>query len=363
MIVNQNGGAAPGAPPEAPYEPRRGTLRAVATGVLLGVLGFGSFYFKLPLLTLGPGPAPSVSQLIEVDAEGPASKGSFHITTVCVEDATLVRALQGWASSTTSVIQRGALYPPGKSDEEIAKETLAQMDQSKIDATLAALKEVGYVAEFDGALIQYTQDGTPAASSLESGDVIVAIDGKPVLRRDQVGEQLGAHKPGDEVTIKFRRGEESKEVTIKTIRSRDEALKPIIGVAITQHYQLPVDVSIDSGNIGGPSAGFMFAVGIVDQLISDDLTRGYTIAGSGTIDDQGAVGNVGGVAQKVEAARRLGAAYFFAPEGEAAEARGAAPSSMKVVAVKDLHRAVEVLKRLKAAPETSGKPRKARNSC
>jgi PDZ domain-containing protein len=130
-------------------------------------------------------------------------------------------------------------------------------------------------------------------------------------------------------------------------------------VALAQKYVLPFEVTVDSRNIGGPSAGLMFAVGILDQLNPEDLSRGFTIAGTGTIDDEGQVGVVGGVEQKMLAAQKIGAKYFFVPNGEKEQALASAPSGMTVIGVGTLHDAVGQLMQIPGR-SPGGEPEKSR---
>lgn len=356
MIVNENRQPVPGPPPKRSF----GGVRAVLLGVVIGALGFGSFVVRLPLVTLHPGPTPGVSELIKVETPATGAAGSLHITTVCVAGAvSVVGAIRGIFSPEIAVLPRSQIYPPGKSQEEVDKENVAQMDESQISAIIAALTELGYKAEPDGALVQSTEKGTPAARDLQSGDVIVAVDGKAVTTRDQIAELIRSRRVGDTVSIRVRRGEEVKDFSVKTIQSPGTPKRPIIGVALVQNFKLPFHVTIDSQNIGGPSAGLMFSIGIVDQLDPADLTRGFAIAGTGTIATDGKVGAVGGIAQKIAAATKIGADYFIVPKKEAGEALKATPKEMKVIAVDTLHEALAELRQIMQMQQP-GKPPKER---
>lgn len=343
MILNQNAEVLPEALP-----PRRGfgTFRGVIVGIVLGAVGFASFTVPMPLLTLYPGPTPAVFDLVKVEAPQTPAGGSFHITTVCVGDRiSFIEALRGWLAPSVAVISRSAIYPPGRDPEDVNREQIAQMDQSKLAAAAAALRELGYKVE-PYVSVESTQEGTPASGAIEAGDVIVEVDGKPITTRQQVGETIRDRRVGQKVNIRVRRGNELKDFTLETVAGSDEEQRPIIGVALAQKYNLPFEVTVDSRNIGGPSAGLMFAVGIVDQLDPADLSHGYAMAGTGTINDEGLVGAVGGVEQKVVAADKIGAKYFFVPEEEQEDARASAPSGMTIIGVGTLHDAVEELRQL-----------------
>lgn len=353
MIVNQEQWAAPG---PIPPRQRLSPARAAITGVIVGIIGFAAFTVPIPMLMLHPGPTPGVFDLVHVDAEITPASGTFHITTVCLSEAPrLVDLVRAWASPRVVVISRSALFPPGKSREEVGREQETQMEDSKIAAAVAALRELGYEAEPESVMVLSTQVDTPSAEVLQSGDVILAIDGNPITTRQQVGERIRERQVGETVNVQVRRDDEVKDFVVGTEPGPDGSNRPFIGVELSQRYTLPIAVEVDSGNIGGPSAGLMFAVGIVDQLDAADLTHGLTIAGTGAIDGDGNVGQVGGVEQKVEGARRTGATYFFVPDEEAQDAVDAAPPGMTVIGVKTLHEAVLELREL-ATPEDSGNP-------
>jgi Lon-like protease len=290
-----------------------------------------------------------VSKLITIEGPTHSSKGSLHMTTVTVREATLLRALGGWVNREVSVIPREYVYPPGKTEREIVQQNATEMDQSGIAAAVAAYRELGVLGPPEGALIVATAAKTPAAGVLEAGDLVVGLDGGQVTSIDELKAIVARHKVGDELKIVFRRGGQEKEGNVRLIPSPESKRAPIIGVTVITKFKMPYEVKLSPGNIGGPSAGLMFSLSIVDRLGSEDLTHGFTIAGTGTIDGDGKVGAVGGVAQKVEAAERIHARYFLAPRdsNEADQARKAVESDMKVVEVDTIHEAVAALENLR----------------
>jgi PDZ domain-containing protein len=347
VILNQKG--------ERGLERRRAaaspTARLAVLSVLLAIFVVGAVLVPLPILTVHPGPTPDVSKLVTIDGSTYPSRGSFHMTTVTVRPATLVRAVAAMFNPEVSVIPREYVYTPGKSEKEIVQENAAEMDESGYAAAVAAYHEVGVLGPPEGALILATIEGTPASGVLHAGDVIVGLDGQPVTSNDALVGIVGRHKVGDELAIVFRRGAAQKQGTVRLVASTDPERKsaPVIGVSVMTKFTMPRAVHLNAGNIGGPSAGLIFSLSIVDRLEPEDLTRGYTIAGTGTIDGNGTVGPIDGVAQKVEAAERIHAKYFLAPRGngDAAQARKAVDTDMKVIEVGTLHEAVAALEKLK----------------
>jgi Lon-like protease len=326
--------------------PRSRIFRTVVVAVVAGTLAAGAFTVPIKaFLEIRPGPAPDVEKLIQIPGTRTyTSAGSLHLTTVTLFEATLFETLRGWVDPKVAIVPREAIYPPGKSQKEVDRETATQMDDSEYEATVAALRQLDYKLTEDGALVRQTQSGTPAAAVIRAADVIVAVDGDKVASRDQLKDLIGRHKAGETVDVTVRRSGESKTFTIKVAEGGAGIKQPIIGVEVVQNFSLPLDVKIDAKGIGGPSAGFMFALGVVDLLTPEDITGGRPIAGTGTIDADGNIGAVGGVTQKVFGAEAAGARYFLAPPAEAPEARRAAGSKLKVIAVATLSQALAALR-------------------
>lgn len=307
----------------------------------------GAIFLKLPLFTLNPGPAHSAGELIKVQAPKTYPiKGSFHITTVELYEASLIEAMRGWIDPDVAVVPVSAVYPKGKSREETDLELTAQMDESEYSASLSAMSELGYALEPDGTLVRSIVQGSPAAGHLQAGDVIVAVDGVKVRHNEDLIKAMNARKIGDEVSISVLREGNPNEFKLKTIGSGGEQSRPVVGMNLLQNYRLPFSINIDDKGIGGPSAGLMFAVTIVDLLEPDDLTSGKVIAGTGELFADGSVHPIGGVAQKIAAAERIHATTFLVPADELEEARDALGSDMEVIGVRTLHEAVEALRAL-----------------
>jgi PDZ domain-containing protein len=187
--------------------------------------------------------------------------------------------------------------------------------------------------------------GGPAAKVLKRDDVIVSADTSPIHKGEDLRTVLAHHKVGDAVVLKILRGSAAVTVRTKTVGNPEDPTRPIIGVVLTDvpRVTLPLAVDIESLGIGGPSAGLMYALGIVELLDSSDMTKGRTIAGTGAIDLHGVVQQVGGVRQKVAAARGAGAELFIVPLAELAEACTRA-GDMPVVGVQNLKDAVGTLR-------------------
>lgn len=222
------------------------------------------------------------------------------------------------------------------------------MRRAKDNAELAALEYLGYDAyDTTGARILATTEGTPARDVLTPGDVVVAIDAVNVDSRVALVERLRAKQPGDTVTLTIepRDGGDRRTVSVTLAARTDGQPGGFLGVTVDDRIlekQLPFTLDIDSGRVGGDSAGLAFALSIIDELTPGELTGGKTIAVTGTISVDGRVGDVGGIPQKVAAARRERAALLLVPAGLADLARQHA-GSMPVVGVSTLQQALDAL--------------------
>lgn len=341
MIVNHTD---PIAPPEKETS-SISVVRVIIWSVIGGLVTAGAFFLKLPLFTLNPGPTPNAAELIKVEAPKTYPlKGSLHITTVQLYEATLIGVMIGWIDRDVEVVPKSAVYPKDKSREETDLEFAAQMDESQYTASLSAMTELGYAREPDGALVRSLIKGSPAADQLHAGDVVVAIDGVPIRRTEELINAMNSRPIGGEVTVSVLRENNRQDFKLKTVSSGGDEPRPVVGMGLLQNYKLPFPITIDDENIGGPSAGLIFALTIVDLLEPEDLTRGTVIAGTGEIHADGSVHPIGGVAQKIAAAERIHAKTFLVPADELGEARRALDSDMRLIGVRTLHEAVAALR-------------------
>ena len=299
---------------------------------------------RIPYFVVGPGPARDVEPLIRVDGHAVyASRGHFLLTSVYFNQATVFGALGAWLDPARAVLAEHDVLAPGQTQKEEFQVALSEMDTSKIDAAIVALTaEAGYPNRHGkGALVERVYEGTPAEGKLFAGDVIVSVDGEQVEGPDDVGRHIRSAGVGRTLTFTVRPLGDSETRTVRLGPAKASGVdRPIIGVTIVANFPFPI--SIDSGQIGGPSAGLMWSLGLTDLLTPGDLTGGGKIAGTGTISLDGAVGPIGGVEQKVEAAEQAGAAIFLLPEDDAPAARSVADGIM-IVPVRTYREAVRYL--------------------
>ena len=343
----------------------RRTLTLAVAGFLVVLLSAVAALLPVPYVALEAGPVTNTlgsvgkTQLIRIDGrETYPVSGNLDLTTVHVlggpgSQLGLVTALRGWLDDGIAIVPEDTVYPPGETAKEAEKESAAEMRDSQENATTAALHELGIPVEIT-SFVQDVPEGAPSTGKLEKGDELVAIDGTPVAGGTQLRELITAHDPGDEVQVTVRRDGAERTETITTERAEDG--RAIVGITTRDEADYPFTVDISLEDVGGPSAGLMFALGIVDKLTPGSLTDGAHIAGTGTIDDTGHVGAIGGITQKMIGARHNGATVFLSPAENCAEARSTVPDGMRLVKVRALKDAIASLDALRAG-RTADLPR------
>jgi Lon-like protease len=317
------------------------TVKIAAFGVLL-CLVFVAGFVRLPYYAVGPGPANEVGPLIDVSGhQRYASSGRFIMTTVSWYQVTPLLALKAWLDPHESVVYQDVLYPKGQSVAQEQRRAISDMDQSKIDATYVVLSKLfGYPKHHGrGAMIEEAIAGCPAEGKLYAGDTILAIDDRTVSSAGDASRLISAAGDGP-VTFRIRAAGQTHDIALSK-RPCSNQTRPLVGIDIVDAF--PFSVRISSGNVGGPSAGLMFALALYDALTPGDLTQGRTIAGTGTIDPKGDVGPIGGITDKVVAAQRVGADIFLVPHGNWEELKGVDHGSMKLIDVGRFADAVKAL--------------------
>ncbi len=321
----------------------------VAAAVLGGVL------FKVPYVALVPGSARDTEPLLEVEGiESYPSDGELLLTTVRVRQRPNLWEYLWLQTDEDVEIVPEELILGDRTPEENREMNLQLMTDSKSVAVAVALEELGYDAiSADGVLILELVPGAAAEDVLDVGDTIVAIDDRPVLGSGDLVEVLGGFTPGDEIelTVEPHDGSGETTVAVELGAKPDDSEAAFLGVGPTDRVQFTTDfdflVDIDSGAVGGPSAGLAFTLAVLDQLTEGELTGGATVAVTGTIDPAGRVGPVGGVVQKTAAVRDLGADAFLVPAGlnpaELERVMERAGDDLEVIPVEDLDDALEAL--------------------
>lgn len=331
---------------------RRGRLRAIALGALaLGGLATALSFVPTDQFLILPGIARPVAELVSVSEGKKDAVGRFLLVTVSAQPASALHYVYGRLHPAADLESKERVLGPDGDIQRYQEETRRMMDESKGVAAVAALRALGRPARVigGGARVTTVFRGGPAEGRLQRDDIVVAVNGQPVTVAEDLIELVGRAPIGAELTLMVRRGgADPFPVSLVTVPHPDRPGRAAIRVGVANapaRFDLPLDIRIDPQTISGPSAGLMFALEIVDQLVPEDLTGGMVIAGTGTITPDGRVGPVGGVRQKVIAAERAGASVFLVPRDDAPRARRAA-RRLRVVPVDTLQEALDALRRL-----------------
>ncbi|WP_454165264.1 YlbL family protein [Gordonia iterans] len=336
---------------------RRLITLGVAAVVVVAFVLIGTFA-RIPYVALSPG--PTVNTLGEMDGKPVVTvaggvdedpSGHLNLTTVSLTDGiTLFQGIGMWFSGNYQLQPRELYFPKGKTNEEVRQENTRQMAGSEDSATGAALT---YLQRPTAVGIGPIADNSPAKGKLEVNDVLMAVDGTPVKTAAEVQEQIRAKKPGETVSLRVNRSGEERTVEVTLAARPDDPAAGYLGVTPKVVSADPnIQITYNVGDIGGPSAGLMLTLAVIDQLTPGDLTGGKFIAGTGTIVPEGEVGAIGGITHKLRAAKDAGAVAFLVPAPNCQEALGDAPDGLELIKVGDVGEAVDALEAL-----DSGKPR------
>lgn len=329
------------------------TIAGIATVIAIAV----AVLVPVPYVILMPGPTlntlgkdSSGQPLITVSGH-PTYPANGHLNMVTISyqggpgvHLNIFQALRGWLSHSDAVVPSAELFPPGQSAQQTQAQDTAQMASSQQTATAAALTALHIGFQTQVAVVQ-TVPGYPASKVLKAGDLIKAVDGKPVTGQASLSSLITSRPAGSVLQLTVVRAGSTLPVQVA---SKNSGGTPVIGVQVQERYKFPFNVKFSVGDIGGPSAGMMFALGIVDMLTPMNLTGGKFVAGTGEITAAGNVRPIGGIQQKMIAARNAGATVFLSPAGNCSDTAGAVPSGLRVVKVSTLSQAISDLEAIKA---------------
>jgi PDZ domain-containing protein len=327
-------------------------------------LGIAAGTIPVPYVVESPGPAFNTlgdtrgAPVISVTGhETYPAKGNLDLTTVYVEGGpngpvTIFGAFAAWLDRSKAVYPEELIYPRGTTKEQAEQEGEVAMTSSQENAEASALNElkIPFGQQLQAAGLS---DGSPSEGKIEKGDILQSINGKPITSLAVVQNELAAGK-GTPVTVVVDRAGEPVSLSVTPVDNG--AGRYILGVLLQYHFTFPFDVKISLDKVGGPSAGMMFSLGIIDTLTPGDLTGGKHIAGTGTISPDGTVGPIGGIGQKMRAARTAGATLFLAPAANCDEVMGHVPDGLQVVKVENLAQARHAVELAGSGQDMSGLP-------
>lgn len=352
------------APVDVDSEPaaNRGLTRRGWTIVLsfaiAAVLGLLGGLVRVPYVSIGPGPTYDtlgrVNDQVVVQIEGEktyGTSGQLRMTTVSIsDDVSLFGALGLWVSGRNALMPREEYFGPGQTEDDLQRENKKMFQDSQSDAEVAALRYLDYPVK---VVAQEITRGAPADQVLEPGDRLLEVNGRPVNIQEDVREALKGTKPGQRVEIRFQHEDQKEETRSVELGKAsdygsDERAEGFLGLLPIDRADVDFQTTIHLEDVGGPSAGLIFALAIVDKLTPGELENGRTVAGTGEIDVKGNIGLIGGISFKLVAARDAGATTFLVPAGNCAEAKAHAPDGLTLVKVDTLDTAVEALEDLEA---------------
>lgn len=329
---------------------RRWPLVIAGLAILLSAGLIAAWNIALPYYAFSPGPVGDAIDAVMVsDQETFAADEELLMLTVSSQSVNPIEALLAAFDPTVDLVRKEAVRQPDESDEDFVARNQASMDVSKDIAIALALRTLGYEVRTrsDGVAIAEVVEDAPAARVLEVNDLIKSIDGVVVELPEDIAPVLASKSPGDVVTIELERDGVAQSVEVELAGRDDELASPIIGIsaaALNPTFEYPFPVDIDAGLIGGPSAGMMYTLAVMEVLVPGDLASGQIIAGTGTIDSDGNVGAIGGIRQKVVAAEAAGAELMLVPADNYDEALTAPRNGMELVPVSSLDDALAALR-------------------
>jgi PDZ domain-containing protein len=340
----------------------RRTVTLLVAGIGVVAAALAAALLPVPYVILSPGPTlntlgrTSSGPLISISGH-PTYPTNGHLNLVTVsflggpgDSFNVFTALRAWLTPHEAVVPEQELFPSGQSAQQVERQDTLQMVSSQETAEAAALCALNiHFTTLD--TVTQTEKGLPAAGVLKPGDQIIGVDGTPVGCSHDSGTLIRQHPPGSRVTLTVLRKGQPQHITLKTANVQGHS---VIGVFLTENFRFPFKINIKVGNIGGPSAGMMFALGIVDKLTPGSLTGGKFVAGTGEISANGAVSPIGGIQQKMAGARSAGATWFLTPAANCADTSRAVPAGLHLAKVATLHQALTDLAAIKAGRSVPG---------
>ena len=362
----------PDTAPSGESRRRRRLRRAVVAGSFILVVALIAAVFLVPVNAVieAPGPTWNVldngsssdQDVLKVSGtETYPTEGALRMTTVSVSGCpgypvTTADLIAAWFSADKRIVDRNEVCPQDQSAEQVEETGKAQMTASQDSAVIAALVETGKAGAMHLTVTEVTEQQT--STEIQAGDVLETITPQggqttTLASFSQLRELMTTIPEGTRVTLGVRRGDQKASAALTTIAPQEGTTGSLLGLSLKISVDSPVEATFGLSDVGGPSAGMMFALGVVDEITPGSLTGGKDISGTGTIDMTGQVGPIGGIQQKMAGARESGSTFFLAPASNCNEVKGHEPKGMQVFAVNTLHEAVAATKAI-ASGNTSG---------
>ena len=336
-------------------------IAAIAGTVVLGTL-------PAPYVIESPGPvfdtigevdlAGESKPVIDIEGEETyPTSGALDVLTVTLRGSrenplSWIDLAISWFDRTRAIVPVEYVYPEGQTEQQSDQDSAADMADSQQEAVAAALGELG-IDYTSIVTVGSTLEGFPADGVLEPGDQVLTVDGDPIDGVTELTAALQQEPIGSTFALGIVREGEERTVELTTAASPDDDTVPIVGISPSASFEFPFDVTVNLGDVGGPSAGTMLALGVYDKLTPGELTGGEHIAGTGTIAADGEVGPIGGIRQKMYGASGAGADWFLAPASNCDEVTGHIPDGLRVFAISTLDEAIETVETIADGGDTS----------
>jgi Lon-like protease len=342
----------------------RRTVSSILASVLLAALFYVAASTPVPYITMSPGPTVDVlaetrgEEIVRVSGHDRYdTEGRLELTTIKLtgpdQAVSVGEALTAWFDRSRAVYPREAFYAPDESKEDVDTQSAVQMVSSQDTAVAVALTELGYDLDTITEVLAVSPD-SPAEGRLRTRDHILSVNGEQVSEAADVARLVRSTPMGETATFVVRRGEQERTVRVVPEPSEDDPEVPVVGIVVGPSYDFPFEVSVSiDERIGGPSAGLIFSLAVYDTLTPGALTGGSVVSGTGTIAEDGTVGPIGGIQQKIMAAAGSGAEIFLVPPGncESALSVGLDDEEMRLVKAPTMHSAVESIKKFVDDPD------------
>ncbi|WML43593.1 SepM family pheromone-processing serine protease [Neobacillus sp. PS3-40] len=330
----------------------------LASFSLLILILIGGVFYSLPYYVSKPGMAKELKPIIKVE-NGYPEKGNFMLTTVRMGRANIYSYLGAKLSKYDEIYPLDEILYKKETEKEYTVRQLYLMSGSKMNAIDVAYHKAGKPVhyKYKGIYVLNVLPGMPAYGKLQAGDRVFKVDGRTFPSSEKFISYVAKKHAGDQITLTYSRNKQTKNVKLNVAKFKEDPSKVGVGISLVDDKEIIVSphVVVKTDEIGGPSAGFMFSLEIYNQLTKEDLTKGYQIAGTGTISDDGTIGPIGGIEQKIIAANKAGAQIFFAPNEkgskhsnyrDALKAGNEINTKMKIIPVDSFNEAVRYLEKL-----------------
>jgi PDZ domain-containing protein len=334
---------------ETPEKSSSWPLYLIGALLVAGFLSVLAWNIELPYLAYSAGPVSDAADSVvaeEVDFFPP--EGELLMLTVVTQDVNIFEALIAGVDPTVDLVRKQAVRREGESDEEYRNRVLQQMSDSNYRSVAVALAYLGYELVPTEVVVNDIVPEVPAADVLELGDTVTAVNGAEITSVDDFPPALEGLEVGDVIDLTVQRPDGLVELEVELAERDDEPGVPMIGIVLGELTEPPFPIAIQAGDVGGPSAGMMHTIAIIDSLTEGELTGGRVIAGTGTIDLDGNVGSIGGIRQKVVAAEAAGADFILVPQGNYDSALTAERDTIEIIPIATLDEAITFLEGLDA---------------